>query len=73
MLIEFKFVKLKEAGTDMTPDKAKKLSGDELMLVPEIAKQLQDGEKQVHEYAKILELRFGNLRLKIICSGGAGV
>ena len=64
VLIEFKFVKLKDAGTDMTADKAKKLSGDELMLVPEIAKQLQDGENQVHEYAKTLEQRFGNLRLQ---------
>ena len=64
VLIEFKFVKLKEAGTDMTADKAKKLSGDELIRLPEIAKQLQDGENQVHEYAKTLEQRFGNLRLQ---------
>ncbi len=64
VLIEFKFVKLKDADTGMTADKAKKLSGDELMLLPEISKQLQDGEKQVHEYGKTLEQRYGNLRLQ---------
>ncbi len=64
VLIEFKFVKLKDAGTGMTADKAQKLSGDELMCLPEIAKQLQDGENQVQEYGKKIEQRYGNLRLQ---------
>jgi len=62
VLIEFKFVRLKDAG--INADKAQKLSEDELMLIPEIAKQLTDGEKQVHEYGKKLEQRYGNLRLQ---------
>ena len=64
VLIEFKFVKLKDAGTDMTADKAQQLSGDELMKIPEISKQLQDGANQVHEYGQKLEQRYGNLRLQ---------
>jgi len=62
VLIEFKFVKLKDAG--ITADRAKQLSRDELMRIPEISQQLQDGEKQVYEYGKKLEQRHGNLRLQ---------
>jgi hypothetical protein len=62
VLIEFKFVKLKDAGT--SADKARKLSEDELMLIPEIANRIKDGAKQVHEYGKKLEQKYGNLRLQ---------
>ena len=62
VLIEFKFVKLKDAGT--SADKAQKLSGDELMLIPEIVNQIKDGEKQVEEYGNKLEQKYGNLRLQ---------
>ena len=62
VLIEFKFVTLKNAG--ITAEKAKKLSEDELMAIPEIAKQLQDGEKQVQAYGQKLEKRYKNLRLQ---------
>ena len=62
VLIEFKFVKLKDAG--ISADKAQKLSADELMLIPEIAKQLQDGETRVKAYGKTLEQKYGNLRLQ---------
>ena len=62
VLIEFKFVKLKDAGT--SAEKARKLSEDELMLIPEIANQITDGAKQVREYGKKLEQKYGNLRLQ---------
>ncbi|MBL0700472.1 MAG: AAA family ATPase [Desulfosarcina sp.] len=62
VLIEFKFVKLKDAET--SADKARKLSEDELMLIPEIANRITDGAKQVHEYGKKLEQKYGNLRLQ---------
>jgi len=61
-LIEFKFVKLKNAG--MSADQVTGLTDDELCQIPEIAKQIKDGEKQVKEYGKKLEQRHGNLRLQ---------
>ena len=62
VLIEFKFVKLKDAG--MSTDQAVGLTDDELCQIPEIAKQIKDGEKQVKEYGKKLEQKYGNLRLQ---------
>ncbi len=62
VLIEFKFVKLKDAG--INADKAQKLSMDELILIPEIVKQLRESEHQVHDYGKKLEQKYGNLRLQ---------
>ncbi|MBW2741049.1 MAG: hypothetical protein JRE64_19895 [Deltaproteobacteria bacterium] len=48
----------------MSADQAKKLSEDELCLIPEIVKQMEDGKKQVQEYGEKLEQRYGNLRLQ---------
>jgi len=62
VLIEFKFVKLKDVG--MSADQARELSEDELRQIPEIVKQMEDGEKQVKEYGEKLEQRHGNLRLQ---------
>ena len=62
VLIEFKFVKLKDAG--ISAEQAKKLSENELYSLPEIVSQIQDGKKQVQEYGKKLEQRHGNLRLQ---------
>jgi len=62
VLIEFKFVKLKDAN--LSAEQARDLSEDELCLIPEIAKQMDDGKKQVREYGKQLEQRHGNLRLQ---------
>ena len=62
VLIEFKLVKPKDAGT--SADKVQKLSEDELMLIPEIANKMKDGAKQVQEYGKKLEEKYGNLRLQ---------
>ncbi len=62
VLIEFKFVKLKNTG--LSADQAKKLSEDKFYLIPEIVNQMEDGIKQVKEYGKKLEQRHGNLRLQ---------
>jgi hypothetical protein len=62
VLIEFKFAKLKDAG--MSADQAVELTDDELCQISEIAKQIKDGEKQVKEYGKKLEQKYGNLRLQ---------
>ena len=62
VLIEFKFVKLKDAG--ISAKLARELSEDELRRIPEIVKQMEDGEKQVKEYGEKLEQRHGNLRLQ---------
>ncbi|MDL1967838.1 MAG: PD-(D/E)XK nuclease domain-containing protein [Deltaproteobacteria bacterium] len=62
VLIEFKFIKLKDAG--MSAEQAKELPEDELRRIPEIVKQMEDGEKQVKEYGEKLEQRHGNLRLQ---------
>ena len=50
VLIEFKFVKLKDTG--ISADQAAGLTDDELCQIPEIAKQMKDGKKQVKEYGK---------------------
>ena len=39
----------------MSTDQARQLSENELKRVPEIAKQMKDGEKQVQEYGNKLE------------------
>ena len=62
VLIEFKFVKLKDAG--ISAEQARELSEDELCLIPEIVKQMEDGKKQVKEYGEKLEQKYGNLRLQ---------
>ena len=62
VLIEFKFVGLKDAG--ISAEQARGLSGDELAKLPEIARQMQEGEKQVNTYGNELEQRYGNLRLQ---------
>ena len=62
VVIEFKFVKLKDAG--ISADDARKLSEDELVLIPEIANRITDGTKQVQEYGKKLDQKYGNLRLQ---------
>ena len=62
VLIEFKFVTLKDAG--LTGESAKQLSNKELLAIPEIKKALDDGEHQVIRYGKQLDDKYGNLRLK---------
>ncbi|MBF0412399.1 MAG: hypothetical protein HQK70_06790 [Desulfamplus sp.] len=61
VLIEFKFVALKDVN--MTGGHAKALKEDELYKIPQIIEQLEDARKQVSEYGKHLEEKYGNLRL----------
>ena len=62
VLIEFKFVTLKDAGLD--GEKARKLSETELRELPRIQKALETGRKQLHAYGDRLTKKYGNLRLK---------
>ncbi|MEA2061133.1 MAG: AAA family ATPase, partial [Thermodesulfobacteriota bacterium] len=62
VLIEFKFVSLKEAALDAGA--AEKLTADELIKLPSIANKMTQGSKQVKEYGRKLENKYGNLRLK---------
>ncbi len=62
ILIEFKFVPLKESG--LSGEEARKLTAEELRHLPSVHKQMEDAKKQVEDYGKVLEKRFGNLRLR---------
>ncbi len=61
VLIEFKFVSLKDAG--ITGAQAEKLSENALAGIPQIRHELDNGTKQVIEYGKKLEAKYKNLRL----------
>ena len=62
VLIEFKFVTLKDAG--ITGAQAKQLTEDELYGMPNIKKAFKEGRRQVALYGKKLDDKYGNLRLK---------
>ena len=62
VLIEFKFVTLKEAG--ITGEQAGNLSETALRELPQMPKALNDGREQVRSYSDRLEKKYGNLRLK---------
>ena len=62
ILIEFKFVSLKDAG--ITGEQAKQLSKENLYNIAEIKKALAEGKQQVAGYGKELDNKYGNLRLK---------
>ena len=47
----------------LTGEKAKSLTQEELYSISQIIEQLEDGERQIAEYGRQLEKRFGNLRL----------
>ncbi|MBW2709096.1 MAG: hypothetical protein JRD04_07415 [Deltaproteobacteria bacterium] len=62
VLIEFKFVTLKDAHT--TGEQAKALSEDDLYAMPGIKTALEEGRQHAARYGQKLEDRHGNLRLK---------
>ena len=62
LLIEFKFVTLKDAG--MTGEEAKALPKESLHELSSIKTALDEGEKQVIQYGKYLDEKYGNLRLQ---------
>ena len=63
VLIEFKFVTLKDAG--ITGEEAKQLPENDLYGMPKIKKALEEGGRQVALYAKNLDEKYGNLRLMV--------
>lgn len=62
VLIEFKFVTLKEVG--LNGEKTRKLLETALRELPQMQKALETGRAQVRSYGDRLEKKYGNLRLK---------
>ena len=62
VLIEFKFITLKDAG--LTGEQAKQLSEDALYRMPGVKKALEEGTRQVALYGRKLDSRYSNLRLQ---------
>jgi hypothetical protein len=62
ILLEFKFVPLKEVG--ITGEQAKNLSPKELEAIPEMQTKMTEAEKQLIKYGPVLENKYNNLRLK---------
>ena len=62
VLIEFKYVSLKEAG--LTGQKAKELSAEKLQSIPLMQARMEEAKKQVIQYGDTLEQKYDNMRLK---------
>ncbi|QTA82023.1 AAA ATPase-like domain-containing protein [Desulfonema limicola] len=62
ILVEFKFVKLKDAK--LSGEQAKKLTKNELQNLPLMQAQMEDAKIQVKDYGDVLDKRHGNLRLR---------
>jgi len=62
ILIEFKFVKLKDAG--LTAEQARKLSRTELQALPRMTREMTQARAQVNDYGNRLEKRYDNIRLR---------
>ncbi|MCD6273565.1 MAG: PD-(D/E)XK nuclease domain-containing protein [Deltaproteobacteria bacterium] len=62
ILVEFKYVSLKEAG--LTGEKAKGLTADELRAIPAMQVRMDEAKKQIRQYGDALKEKYDNLRLK---------
>ena len=62
ILLEFKFVTLKEVG--LTGDQAKALSRKELEAIPEMQSKMREALQRVKQYGDALEQKYKTLRLK---------
>ena len=62
ILLEFKFVTLKEVG--LTGDQAKALSRKELEAIPEMQSKMREALQRVKQYGDALEQKYKKLRLK---------
>jgi hypothetical protein len=62
ILIEFKYVKLGEAG--LTGEQARQLTPEQLQRIPAMIRQMEDARKQLKRYGDELEKKHGNLRLR---------
>lgn len=63
ILIEFKFVSLKQAG--VSAEQARKLGHQELEVLPEMAQALEQAKEQARDYAHVLRARHQDLRLRV--------
>jgi len=61
ILIEFKYVSLKEAG--LTGEKARGLSMENLEAIPAMQAKMKEAKKQVKQYGDALEQKYDDLRL----------
>jgi len=61
ILIEFKYVSLKEAG--LTGEKARELSMENLEAIPAMQAKMKEAKKQVKQYGDALEQKYDDLRL----------
>jgi hypothetical protein len=62
ILIEFKFVPLKEAG--LSGEAARRLKRTDLRTLSPMVTKMNDAKTQVAEYGRVLEKRHGDLRLR---------
>jgi len=62
VLIEFKFVGLSDAG--LSGKEAKALSVEALQALPAMQRAMAEAEAQARAYGRILNDRYGNLRLR---------
>ena len=62
ILIEFKYVKLKDA--ELSGEQAKKMSMKELQDIPLMKKAMDEAKKQIKRYGDALDKKYGNLRLR---------
>ncbi len=62
VLLEFKFVKLKDAG--LTGEQARGLNRDELENIPQMDTQMKEAQKRLKQYGDALEQKYKNLALK---------
>lgn len=62
ILIEFKYVKLGEAG--LTGEKARKLTAEELRSLPAMISQMETARGQLKRYGDSLEKKYGDLKLR---------
>lgn len=61
LLLEFKYVKLSEAG--LTGEAARKLTPAQLHALPVLSKRMAEAEEQGRRYGADLRKKYGNLRL----------
>ncbi len=62
VLIEFKFVPLKDAG--LSGEQARKLPPERPRALPPMVREMEDARAQAGENGRALERRHGNLRLR---------
>lgn len=62
ILIEFKYVSLKEAG--LTGERGRELSNRELQAVPAMKAKMEEAKNQARQYGDALEQKYNTLRLK---------